>query len=64
MAHRIEFSPAAARQLRKLDARARRRVQAVVELLAQEPRPASAKKPVGGSGSARASRISLDTAHG
>ena len=39
MTHRIEFSPAAARQLRKLDARARRRVQAVVELLAQEPPP-------------------------
>jgi len=48
MTHRIEFSPAAARQLRKLDARARRRVQVVVELLAQEPRLAGAKKLVGG----------------
>ena len=50
MTHRIELSPAAARQLRKLDAPARRRIQAVVELLAQEPRPAGAKKLVGGDG--------------
>ena len=48
MTHRIELSPAAARQLRKLDARARRRVQAVVELLAQDPCPAGAKEFVGG----------------
>ncbi|WP_300385479.1 type II toxin-antitoxin system RelE/ParE family toxin [Nocardioides sp.] len=50
MTYRIELSPAAARQLRKLDAPARRRIQAVVELLAQEPRPAGAKKLVGGDG--------------
>ena len=50
MTRRIEFSPAAARQLRKLDARARRRVQTIVELFAQEPRPAGAKKLVGGAG--------------
>ena len=48
MTYRIEFSPAAARQLRKLDGRTQRRIQAVVELLAQEPRPAGAKKLVGG----------------
>ena len=50
MTHRIELSPAAARQIRTLDAPARRRIQAVVELLAQEPRPAGAKKLVGGDG--------------
>jgi len=50
LTYRIELSPAAARQLRKLDAPARRRIQAVVELLAQEPRPAGAKKLVGGDG--------------
>ena len=50
MTYRIEFSPAAARQLRKLDGRTHRRIQAVVELLAQEPRPAGAQKLVGGHG--------------
>ena len=49
-AYRIEVSPAAARQLRKLDPAARRRVQAAVELLADEPRPARAKKLMGGDG--------------
>ena len=48
MTYRIEVAPAAARQLRKLDPPARRRIQAAVELLAQEPRPAGAKKLVGG----------------
>lgn len=50
MSYRIELSPAAARQLRKLDGAARRRVQAAVELLASDPRPPSAKKLVGGDG--------------
>jgi mRNA interferase RelE/StbE len=50
MAYRIEFAPAAARQLRKLDPQARRRIQAAVELLASEPRPAGAKKLVDGEG--------------
>ena len=50
MTYRIEFSPGAARQLRKLDGSARRRAQAAVELLAHEPRPAGAKKLVGGDG--------------
>ena len=49
-AYRIEVSPAAARQLRKLDPAARRRVQAAVELLADEPRPARAKELMGGDG--------------
>ena len=50
MTHRIQFSPAAVRQLRKLDGHAQRRIQAVVEPLAQEPRPAGTKKLVGGQG--------------
>lgn len=50
MINRITLSPAAARQLRKLDGSARRRVQAAIDLLAQEPRPAGAKKLVGGRG--------------
>lgn len=50
MSYHIELSPAAARQLRKLDGAARRRVQAAVELLASDPRPPSAKKLVGGDG--------------
>ena len=50
MSYRIVVSPAAARQLRKLDPPARRRVQAAVELLAQDPRPGGARKLVGGEG--------------
>lgn len=52
-AYRIEVAPAAARQLRKLDPSARRRVQAAVELLARDPRPPGAKKLVGGGGAWR-----------
>jgi mRNA interferase RelE/StbE len=48
--YRIEVAPAAARQLRKLDQAARRRIQAAVELLAGDPRPPGAKKLVGGEG--------------
>lgn len=48
--YRIEVALAAARQLRKLDHPARRRIQAAVELLASDPRPPSAKKLVGGEG--------------
>jgi mRNA interferase RelE/StbE len=54
MAYRLEFAPAAARQLRKLDPQARRRIQAAVELLATDPRPAGAKKLLGGEGEWRA----------
>lgn len=50
MTYRVEVAPSAARQLRKLDPAARRRVQAAVELLADEPRPSGAKKLVGGDG--------------
>ena len=48
--YRIEVSPAASRQLRKLDLGARRRIQAAVQLLATNPRPPGAKRLVGGDG--------------
>ncbi len=50
MSHRIQFAPAAVRQLRKLGPPVRRRIQAVVELLSEEPRPAGATMLVGGAG--------------
>ena len=50
MSYRIAISSAAARQLRKLDAQARRRIQAAIDLLSGNPRPAGAKKLVGGGG--------------
>ncbi len=50
MTYRVEISPAAVRQLKKVDGTARRRVQAAIELLAEEPRPTGAKKLVGGDG--------------
>lgn len=50
MSYRIELTPAAARQLRKLDPTGRRRVQAAIELLADHPRPPGAKKLVSGGG--------------
>ena len=50
MTYRITFAPCAARQLRKLDPQARRRVQAALELLADEPRPPAATQLVGGAG--------------
>ena len=50
MSYRVEVAPAAARELRKLDPQARRRVQAAIELLAETPRPPSAKQLVGGAG--------------
>jgi mRNA interferase RelE/StbE len=50
MTYRVEVAPAAVRQLRKLDPPARRRVQAAIELLKEEPRPSGAKKLVGGDG--------------
>lgn len=50
MTYRIEVAPAALRQLRKLDSQARRRVQAAIELLADQPRPPGATKLSGGEG--------------
>jgi len=48
--YRIAVAPAAARQLRKLDPPARRRVQAAIELLSTDPRPPAATQLVGGGG--------------
>lgn len=53
MTYRIELAPAAARDLRKLDPQARRRIQAVIELLADTPRPPAAKKLVDAAGTWR-----------
>jgi mRNA interferase RelE/StbE len=50
MTHRVEVAPAALRQLRRLDPPARRRVQAAIQLLAEEPRPSAATTLVGGEG--------------
>jgi len=50
MTYCIEIAPAAARQLRKLDQPARLRIQAAIELLADNLRPPGAKKLVGGAG--------------
>ena len=48
--YRIDFAPPAIRQLRKLDPVARRRIQAAIELLGTDPRPAAARRLVGGGG--------------
>jgi mRNA interferase RelE/StbE len=50
MTYQVEVAPAAIRQLRKLDPAGRRRVQAAIELLSDEPQPSGAKKLVGGEG--------------
>jgi mRNA interferase RelE/StbE len=50
MNYRIQLSPYAARQLRKLDPTSRRRVQAAIDLLAVNPRPPAGKRLVGGRG--------------
>lgn len=50
MTYRIEVAPAAVRQIRKLEPAARRRIQAAIELLSDQPRPSGAKKLVGGDG--------------
>jgi mRNA interferase RelE/StbE len=48
--YEVVLSPAAVRQLRELDAPVRRRLQGVIELLAEDPRPPAAKRLVGGAG--------------
>ena len=50
MTYRLTLAPAAARQLRKFDPQARRRIQAALELLATDPRPPLATRLVGGAG--------------
>ena len=47
MTYRVEFRPAAARELRKFDRSARDRIAKVVALLAVEPRPPAAKMLTG-----------------
>jgi len=47
---RIELRPAAARSLRKLDPRVRRRVQGAIALLAHDPRPPGARALQGRAG--------------
>ena len=46
MTYRIEILPVASREIRKLPPEAKRLVQAVVELLAEDPRPPAARKLV------------------
>lgn len=41
--YRVELTRAAQRQLRRLDRQAQRRVQAAINLLAEDPRPPRAK---------------------
>ncbi|WP_426563398.1 type II toxin-antitoxin system RelE family toxin [Angustibacter sp. McL0619] len=48
--YRVVLAPAAARQLRKFDPQVRRRLQAAIELLADNPRPPAATQLVGGAG--------------
>ena len=50
MTYHVSLAPAAERQIRKLDPPARRRVQAAIELLAEQPRPPAATRLVGGGG--------------
>lgn len=50
MTYRITLAPPAARQLRKFDPQVRRRIQAALELLADEPRPSAAIQLAGGAG--------------
>ncbi len=50
MSYTVRLAPAAVRQLRKLDPAGRRRVQAVIDLLAEDPRPPAARQLVGGAG--------------
>lgn len=44
MTYRIDVLPAAVRAIRKLPPEAKRRIQGVIEVLADEPRPPAAKK--------------------
>ena len=50
MTFSVEIAPAAERQLRKFDPQVRRRVQAVIDLLALDPRPPRAVQLSGGAG--------------
>ena len=47
MIYRVEFTTAAARQIKKIDRSARDRILAVIESLAHDPRPPASTKLVG-----------------
>lgn len=47
MSYAVEILPVAVREIRKLPADAQRRVQAVIELLREQPRPPAARKLTG-----------------
>jgi mRNA interferase RelE/StbE len=44
MDYRIEFRPAAVKSLRKVDPSMRHRIQGAIAMLAQDPRPPSARR--------------------
>lgn len=50
MTYNVVLSPTAIRQLRKFDPDVRRRIQAVLELLSENPRPPAATRLIGGAG--------------
>ena len=50
MTYQVRLAPAAVRQVRRLDPPGRRRVQAAIDLLAENPRPPGARQLVGGAG--------------
>jgi mRNA interferase RelE/StbE len=50
MTYEVVLSPPAIRQLRKFDPDIRRRIQAVLELLSENPQPPAATHLVGGAG--------------
>ena len=50
MTYSVAIAPAVQRQLRKMDAPVRRRIQAAMDLLSAEPRPPKAIQIVGGAG--------------
>ncbi|WP_104178201.1 type II toxin-antitoxin system RelE/ParE family toxin [Cryobacterium sp. Y50] len=50
MTYSVRIAPGAQRQLHKCDPPVRRRIQAVIDLLAQDPRPPKAIQLVDGSG--------------
>ena len=50
MTYLVTIAPAAERQIRTFDPPVRRRVQAVIDLLAADPRPPRAIQLVGGAG--------------
>lgn len=50
MTDEIQLSLAAASKLKKFDPQIRRRIQAAIELLADDPRPPAATQLVGGEG--------------